>query len=120
MLSSGLGASADEAVMTRIWCWLQMKVLENNQVVPFTLTRKEDFTRGLFMDCTLPPEPYTLHLTPSTLHPTPSTPHPTPYSCAQLREKIVCLSCEDRVLDGPASGENGSKGGLHVYCNPRT
>jgi len=28
--------------------------------------------------------------------------------------------CEDRVLDGPASGEKGSKGGPYMYCNPRT
>ena len=28
--------------------------------------------------------------------------------------------CEDRVLDGPASGEKGSKGGPYKYCNPRT
>jgi len=28
--------------------------------------------------------------------------------------------CEDRVLDGPASGETGSKGGPCKYYNPRT
>ena len=27
---------------------------------------------------------------------------------------------EDRVLDGPASGEKGSKGGPSKHCNPRT
>ena len=27
---------------------------------------------------------------------------------------------EDRVLDGPASGEKGSKGGPYMNCNPRT
>ena len=28
--------------------------------------------------------------------------------------------CEDRVLDGPASGGKGSKVGPYTYCNPRT
>ena len=28
--------------------------------------------------------------------------------------------CEDRVLEGPASGKKGSKGGPYKYCNPRT
>ena len=27
---------------------------------------------------------------------------------------------EDRVLDGPASGEKSFKGGPYTYCNPRT
>ena len=27
--------------------------------------------------------------------------------------------CEDRVLDGPASGGKGSTGGPYMYCNPR-
>jgi len=27
--------------------------------------------------------------------------------------------CEDRVLDGPASGEKGSEGGPYTYGNPR-
>ena len=29
-------------------------------------------------------------------------------------------ACEDRVLDGPASGEKGSKVWRYKYCNPRT
>ena len=37
-----------------------------------------------------------------------------PYSAA------VGGDCEDRVLDGPASGEKGSKGGPYMYCDPRT
>jgi len=28
--------------------------------------------------------------------------------------------CEDRVLDGPVSGEKGSKGEPYVSCNHRT
>ena len=28
--------------------------------------------------------------------------------------------CEDRVLDGPASGKMGCTGGSYMYCNPRT
>ena len=39
--------------------------------------------------------------------------------CQPLLRWCVCV-CEDRVLDGPASGEKGSKGGLYKYCNPRT
>ena len=35
-------------------------------------------------------------------------------------EDISGHGCEDRVLDGPASGEKGSKGGPYKYCNPRT
>ena len=31
-----------------------------------------------------------------------------------------CLICEDRVLDGPASGKKGSKDGPCLYCNPCT
>jgi hypothetical protein len=30
------------------------------------------------------------------------------------------VPCEDRVLDGPASGEKGSKGRPYKYCDPRT
>ena len=32
----------------------------------------------------------------------------------------VHVAYEDRVLDGPASGEKGFTGGPYRYCNPRT
>ena len=31
----------------------------------------------------------------------------------------VLALCEDRVLEGPASGEKGSQGGPYMYCHPR-
>jgi len=36
------------------------------------------------------------------------------------RGALAVRLCEDRVLDGPASGQKGSKGGHYKYCNPRT
>jgi len=39
-------------------------------------------------------------------------------NCGDL--EIERCRCEDRFLDGPASGEKGSKGGSYKYCNPRT
>jgi len=70
------------------------------------------------------PTPYTLHLTPHTLHPTPYTPKTIPFPDPASRgDEVGCVSkvrCEDRVLDGPASGERGSKSGPSTYCNPRT
>ena len=36
------------------------------------------------------------------------------------RSLVHSRSCEDRVLDGPASGTKGSKGGPYKYFNPRT
>jgi len=30
---------------------------------------------------------------------------------------LVSILCEDQVLDGPASGEKGSKCGPYKYCN---
>ena len=40
--------------------------------------------------------------------------------CARRQTTLFVDECEDRVLDGPASGEKGSKGGPSMYCNPRT
>ena len=39
---------------------------------------------------------------------------------ARGKPSTAVSSCEDRVLDGPASGEKGPKGGPYKYCNPRT
>ena len=38
----------------------------------------------------------------------------------KVKEFVERVICEDRVLDGPASGETGTKGGPYMYCNPRT
>jgi len=56
-------------------------------------------------------------------HPALSAPHSQQLTVpvgATLHLKTPSLECEDQVLDGPASGEKGSKGGPSMYCNPRT